>query len=185
MVLIVGGERLNDPGSEVVAVRRAITVTAVPATPPTPATQTNPSAPGNPAYTDIVLNKPLDADTPQLDPQFYVLHQTASLFGVAALDWNSLPPTTQQAYEGQADLTGPIYEWPNFSICGVSERAPDGSSFPVCDNTGFYGEYYTGNFAARYGAVREAKIDFGPGKQFGIHLQPPFSVRWSAHRPAQ
>lgn len=169
VALIVGTERLGDIGSPKVAIRRALQVNATPATP------------ANPAYTDVVLDRPLDANTPQFAPTFYVLHQNNSLFGASALDWASLPDSTKKAYWEKAELSSDPGEWPDFSICGVSERAPPGAASAIADGTGLYGEYFTdGDFVTRYGGVVERAIDFGPGKFFGIVLPPPFSVRWTS-----
>lgn len=171
MVLIVGTERLGQIDSDMVAIRRALQVNATPATP------------ANPAYTDVMLDRPLDANTPQFAPTFYVLHQNTALFGASALDWASLPDSTKAAYVKQAGLPlgSDPGEWPDFSICGVSERALPGTANAVADGTGFYGEYFSdGNFTTRYGGVVEHGIDFGPGKFFGIVLPPPFSVQWTS-----
>ncbi len=120
MVLIAGTERLGQADSDMVAIRRALQVKATPATP------------DNPAYTDVLLDKKLDDNTPQFAPAFYVLRQNTGLFGASALDWASLPDATKAAYVNQADGTD-RGNWPDFSICGVSERAPAGTASAVAD----------------------------------------------------
>lgn len=91
-LLVVGAERLADPGSERWDVRRVVTVTPFEADPLDVASPN----PGVPAHTVVRLEAPLGHDTPRVDPagtdvEVHVLRQGVPLFGHAALPWAALP----------------------------------------------------------------------------------------------
>jgi hypothetical protein len=160
-VLIVGNERIGDPTSPLVAIRRIAGLDAPPQN-------------GNPAYTDVLLDAKLNG-TSQQNPRFFVLHQRASLFGATAPDWRSLPLSARNDYlhkpEGdQGAITTPP-DWPDFSISGVSETEPLADGAP----RGLYAEY---RIASR--VLRRIDKTIPPaGRPFNPPTKNKFSVTWS------
>ena len=160
-LLIVGDERINDPGSPIAALRRVAGLAATPA------------KDGNPAYTDVLLDAPLDAATPNQKPRLFVLHQRASLFGAAAPDWRTLPLSARNDYlhksEGDPGAVTSPPDWPDFSICGISEiGSPTATSGP-----GLYAEYQIGLRSLR-------RVDVPPATgSFKLPARRKFSVTWT------
>ncbi|EHK64584.1 putative baseplate assembly protein [Achromobacter arsenitoxydans] len=176
-VLIVGDERLRDPGNENWDFRRLTQVREF-----TP----GPGEDGAPAYTLISLDRGLGSAAPhvqpaQRNPRCHALRAQARLFGHNAPDWRAMPATLRAAYLGMADDAKPAFsqfpQWPGFTLADVSD--PPGTAAP---GTGLYGEYYRGKaYGQRVMTRTDAQVDFhwaasGPGD--GMPADN-FSVRWT------
>jgi predicted phage baseplate assembly protein len=107
-LLIVGDERLNDPGNERWDFRRLDTVTTDAASNTTHVTWKKPLGEGH--------VKPAEAH-----PRIYALRQRAALFGSNAPDWRAMPESLQDAFKTNANDTPT--NWPRFSISEINATA--------------------------------------------------------------
>ena len=128
-ILIIGDERVKDPGNENWDFRLLTSVTPV-----SPA----PSAAADEGYTIITMDHGLGSFIPLVqpaakNPRIYALRQRASLFGYNAPDWRSMPESLKAGYLGvDPTADGNLHkrveqqtDWPNFTIAGVSGAADD------------------------------------------------------------
>ncbi len=174
VLLVVGDERLADPGSERWECRLVRSVTPVPSNDPAS------------GYTAVVLDHGLGSHAPYmpppaLNPRIYALRQRAGLFGANAPDWNTMPATLRTELGGAANSAGvTLREWPGLTIAGVSGLPATG--------TGLQGDYFNApDFTEPKFARVDAKIDFdwSTGSPGGGVDADTFSVRWTgALRPA-
>jgi len=176
-VLIVGDERVRDPGNENWDFRRLTQVREyVP----------GPGEDGAPAYTLISLERGLGSAAPHVqparrNPRCYALRAQARLFGYNAPDWRAMPATLRAAYLGMADDAKPSFsqfpQWPGYTLADISD--PPGASGA---GSGLYGEYYRGrSFSERVMTRTDPQLDFrwaagGPGD--GMPADN-FCVRWT------
>jgi hypothetical protein len=161
LLLIVGQERVDNPGSENWDLRRV------------KALQTFPNSDAAKAYTAVTLDHPLGSSAPHVEPakknpKVFALRQRAALFGANAADWNLLPEKVRTKFGGtEGDTT--LGEWPGFTISSVSEP-------------GLYGEYFndltlTNRKLARVDSLINFTWGAGPPAP-GINADT-FSIRWT------
>jgi hypothetical protein len=128
-ILIIGDERVKDPGNENWDFRLLTSVTAV---------SPSPSAAADEGYTIITMDHGLGSFTPLVqptakNPRIYALRQRAALFGYNAPDWRAMPESLRASYLGvdpttDSGLHGRVEgqkDWPNFTIAGVSGVADE------------------------------------------------------------
>ena len=170
LLLIVGQERTDNPGSENWDVRRV------------KALQTFPGADAAKAYTLVTLDHPLGSSAPHVEPatknpKVYALRQRAALFGANAADWNLLPTDVRKKFGVTGDDTT-LREWPDFTVSSVSEpEVKDGDK-----NSGLYGEYFNDlTLTKRKLAQIDSKIDFdwSSGSPHQDINADTFSIRWT------
>lgn len=114
-VLLVGDERIADPGNENWDLRRVAAVRAV-----TPA--------AGAAYTVVIVDRGLGTADPftlpaATNPRLYALRQRAALFGHNAPDWRSMPAEIKRSYLGLGErdpIPATQTEWPGFTIADIS-----------------------------------------------------------------
>lgn len=176
-LLVIGDERLSDPGNENWDFRRVSSVT--------PVTSDDSSS----AYTIVTLTKGFGSFVPPVqpakkNPKVYALRQRASLFGYNAPDWRAMPNSLKAGYLGldPADpnlnnLLKPFTQWPDFNIAEISDPPPR-----AVKGTGLYGEYYnTRDFKERKATRTDATINFdwGSGSPHPGINSDNFSIRWT------
>jgi hypothetical protein len=165
-VLLVGDERIKDPGNENWEFRRVEGVTEVKTVDPAS------------AYTIIKLERGLGSYQPKMDPsqvnpQLFVLRQRANLFGYNAPDWRVMPARVQAGYLGKSEEAIDIAidkQWPNFNLVSLIIR------------NGLFAEYFDGPDLINRKAVQiDDKVDFDwtPAKLPPALDADVFSVRWT------
>ncbi len=138
-VVLVGDERIADPGNENWDLRRVATVRAV-----TPA--------GGAPYTVVTLDRGLGAEVPitppaAQNPRLYALRQRAALFGHNAPDWRSMPEEIKRSYYGEPEPDPLPNEWPGFTIAEISGPPIDDDVHTVHLDT-IYSSVTAGGWAA-------------------------------------
>lgn len=176
-LLIVGDERLKNPGSENWDLRRVTRLQVISAA--------QPSADPLAGYTVVTLDRPLGEVMPHVEPakanpRCFALRTKASLFGQAAPDWRAMPRSLRASYLGldveeQANIS--LHgQWPGFTLADISDpptRQATGS--------GLYAEYFEGkDFKTRKLGRTDATVDFdwgnaSPDPKLTVDT---FSVRW-------
>lgn len=179
-ILIVGDERIADPGNENWDFRLLKSVTAVP--PPASIDVTE-------GYTIAELDRALGSVNPPVEPakarpRIYALRQRASLFGYNAPDWKAMPNSLKAGYLGLDPNTAShndlkfYADWPGFTIAGTLGPPPG-----IGAGSGLQGEYFnTIDLKERVATQTDAQIkfDFGVGSPIpGVVNADNFSVRWS------
>lgn len=179
-ILIIGDERVKDPGNENWDIRLLTSVTAVP--PPA-------SADASEGYTIITMDHGLGSFVPPVqpaakNPRVYALRQRASLFGYNAPDWRAMPESLKAGYlgvdpspTGLHDRVKQQTEWPDFTVAGVSDPPPAKAT-----GTGLYGEYFNAKDLSQRKATRtDATINFdwGAGSPHSSIGTDNFSIRWT------
>ncbi|KPU55474.1 putative baseplate assembly protein [Pseudomonas fluorescens] len=177
-LLIVGDERLKNPGSENWDLRRVARLQVI--------SPVEPSADPLAGYTVVTLDRPLGKVMPHVEPakanpRCFALRTKAALFGQAAPDWRAMPLSLRASYLGLDDdnqakisLHG---QWPGFTLADISDpptRQATGS--------GLYGEYFEGiDFKTRKLSRTDATVDFdwGSASPDPTLSVDTFSVRWS------
>ena len=166
-LLIVGGERRADAGSENWDVRRVRTVEPDPVRGVTRISW----VPG--------LGRRLPGRTVQPaqdDPEVYALRLRASLFGSAAPDWRTLHDDVRDRYLGAVGASQNDHnsDWPGLTIADVSHGAAGG--------TGLAGEYFDDIALSSLAGTRvDGPLDFELARSFplGGMAHDRFSVRWT------
>jgi len=180
-ILIIGDERIKDPGNENWDFRLLTSVTPV-----SPA----PSAAADEGYTIITTDHGLGSFVPLVqpaakNPRVYALRQRASLFGYNAPDWRAMPESLRASYMGLDptanstlhDRVKAQTDWPDFTIAGVSDPPPAKAT-----GTGLYGEYFNARDLSQRKATRtDATINFdwGAGSPHSQIGSDNFSIRWT------
>ncbi|ANJ55744.1 beta-glucosidase [Pseudomonas silesiensis] len=177
-LLVVGDERLKNPGSENWDLRRVARLQVI--------APVEPSADPLAGYTVVTLDRPLGEAVPHVEPakanpRCFALRTKAALFGQAAPDWRAMPRSLRASYLGLDDeeqanisLHG---QWPGFTLADVSDpptRQATGS--------GLYGEYFEGiDLKTRKLSRTDATVDFdwGSASPDPTLTVDTFSVRWS------
>jgi hypothetical protein len=133
-LLVVGDERLKNPGSENWDLRRVARLQVI--------APVEPSADPLAGYTVVTLDRPLGEVVPHVEPakanpRCFALRTKAALFGQAAPDWRAMPRSLRASYLGLDDeeqanisLHG---QWPGFTLADVSDpptRQANGSGRP-------------------------------------------------------
>ena len=140
VLLIIGDERVSNPGSENWDVRHAIRIQNV--------QPTEPSADPLAGYTVVTLDKPLGEVMPHVEPakktpRCYALRGKANLFGSNAPDWRVMPQTLRASYLGYDDPAQAKIseqgEWPGFTLADISDPPTN-----LATGTGLYAEYFEG-----------------------------------------
>jgi len=177
-LLIVGDERLNNPGSENWDLRRVARLQVV--------SPVEPSADPLAGYTVVTLDQPLGEVIPHVEPakanpRCFALRSKAALFGQAAPDWKAMPRSLRASYLGLDDETQAKIslhrQWPGFTLADISDPPTTNAA-----GTGLYGEYFEGiNFNTRKLTRTDATINFdwGSGSPDPVLTSDTFSVRWS------
>ncbi|VVO61173.1 hypothetical protein PS838_00800 [Pseudomonas fluorescens] len=121
-LLVVGDERLKNPGSENWDLRRVARLQVI--------APVEPSADPLAGYTVVTLDRPLGEAVPHVEPakanpRCFALRTKAALFGQAAPDWRAMPRSLRASYLGLDDeeqanisLHG---QWPGFTLADVSD----------------------------------------------------------------
>ena len=176
-LLVIGDERLKDPGSENWDFRRVAAVTPVPLTDP------------EASYTIVKLNEGLGSFIPPVqpaakNPKVYALRKRAGLFGFNAPDWRAMPNSLKAGYLGLDpnaaslnDLLKPYTDWPDFTVAAISDPPATAAT-----GTGLYGEYYDALYFKERKATRtDATINFdwGTGAPHSSIGSDTFSIRWT------
>lgn len=176
-LLIIGDERVNDPGNENWDFRRVAGVTPVATTD------------AETSYTVVKLDKKLGSMSPRVEPahvkpRVYALRQRAALFGYNAPDWKAMPNALKAGYlnldPGISDLNDklkPFTEWPGFNIASISDPPPRTTA-----GSGLYGEYYNGLFFVDRALTRTdptINFDWGGGSPDPRIDANTFSIRWT------
>lgn len=180
-VLIIGDERVNDSGNENWDFRRLNSV--IPVAP-------SGSVDSDEGYTIITLDQGLGSIIPhvepaKLNPRIYALRQRASLFGYNAPDWRAMPESLKAGYLGLDPSPGGLhdrvknyYEWPDFTIAGISDPPPRAAI-----GTGLYGEYFNAvDLSQRKSTRTDPTIDlsWGTGSPHPPEIGTDnFSIRWT------
>ncbi|WCM54386.1 putative baseplate assembly protein [Pseudomonas sp. WJP1] len=177
-LLIVGDERLKNPGSENWDVRRVARVQVI--------APVEPSADPLAGYTVVSLDRPLGNILPHVEParanpRCFALRTKAALFGQAAPDWRAMPRSLRASYLGFDDdaqaLISVHGQWPNFTLADISD--PPGTK---AAGSGLYGEYFEGSdFKTRKLSRTDATVNFdwGTANPDPSLSADRFSVRWS------
>lgn len=177
-LLVVGDERVANPGSENWDFRRVARVQVVPPVEPS----------GDPlaGYTVVTLDQPFGSVIPHVEPakqnpRCFALRTRATLFGQAAPDWRAMPRSLRASYRGSDDPTATAInlhpEWPGYTLADVSDP-PTGAA----TGTGLYAEYFEGiGFTARKLTRTDATVNFqwGSGSPDAALTSDTFSGRWS------
>ena len=103
-LLIVGDERLSDPGSENWDFRRIREL------------ETFPNTDADKSYTIVTLDHGLGSKIPRVEPaktnpKAYALRQRAALFGSNAPDWRTMPESTRRQYVAGSLIAGLFGEY--------------------------------------------------------------------------
>ncbi len=179
-LLVIGDERLKDPGNENWDFRRVVIVTPV-----TSASTADPNA----SYTIVTLNEGLGSFRPLVEPtkknpKVYALRQRASLFGYNAPDWRAMPESLKAGYLGLDPAPAGLHdrvkehtEWPDYNIAGISDPPPRAAK-----GSGLYGEYFDAlAFEQRKATRTDPTINFnwGAGSPHSGISADTFSIRWT------
>jgi predicted phage baseplate assembly protein len=176
-LLIIGDERLKDPGNKNWDFRRVKAVTTVPAVPP---------AKSEESYTIVTVDRGLGTDVPHRvdpthdNPKVYALRQRAALFGHNAPDWRTMPNTVKAGSLGlpaDASVDPTHREWPDFTIAGISDPPTEAAT-----GTGLYAEYFSDAHLRNRKLARTDRIVNFHGEGGGadpLFRGDHFSVRWT------
>lgn len=175
-LLIVGNERLANPGSENWDFRTVARLLVVPPVEPS----------GDPlaGYTVVTLDHGLGAVVPHVEPakqqpRCFALRSKVALFGHMAPDWRAMPRSLRASYLGfDDDNDAPIStyrQWPGYTLADLSDPPTSRA-----DGSGLFAEYFEGtNFRQRIFSRTDATINFhwGAGAPAGLTTDT-FSIRW-------
>ncbi|OYU71781.1 MAG: beta-glucosidase, partial [Burkholderiales bacterium PBB5] len=185
-VLVVGDERLTQPGSEAWDLRRVRAVRVVPPAEPT--------ADGSGSVTVVTLDSGLGSSVPVVMPaqrlaRVFALRTQTRLFGCSAADWRAMPVSLRATYLGydaaalsaaQSAEIAHTPQWPGFSLSELSNPPAPSVAVP-----GLRGHYFLGvNFEQPLFSRVDPQIDFASGvetKAWPAGVPDTlFSVRWTA-----